>query len=146
MPNKKKPAAQHQFAVTFKKYGKKYRVNIKIFKTDIELNSYYNSTVSAGYRDPHGILAAAIFDKPERGNRNCIGEMIFSRSQLHPSLIAHESVHMVFQYFEHAHGLDFRTRRREETFCDVIEDLMDGIYIYLKKNRIPYRSFPRWRK
>lgn len=139
------PEAAHSIPITFSRYGKKFTVAVKIFQTDKDLNKYYRSVVKPQRIDPLGVYAAAIFDVPCRANKNSIGTLVFSLEYLSPSLIAHETVHMVFKYYQETHGLNFQTRRREETFCSILEDIMDAIYKYIDINKIPYQVVPSYR-
>jgi hypothetical protein len=142
----KQPEPVHTIPITFSRYGKKFTLDVKIFTTDKELNKYYRSVVKPTKIDKSGVYAAAIFENPCRVNHNTIGELVFSLEFLHPSLIAHEAVHMVFNYYENTHGLDFTTRRREESFCSILETIMDGIYRYIDKHKIPYHPVPSYRR
>ncbi len=150
MKNKKKttplPSPIHAIPVAFKVYGRRYTSCIKIFKNGKDLNLYYRKVVISSQLDPDGVYAAAIFDAPDAGNKNSIGEMVFSLENLHPSLIGHEAVHLVFNYYHKTHGLNFANRRREESFCRILEILMDATYEYIEKHKIPYKASPEYQK
>lgn len=134
------PEPVHVIPITFKAYGRSYSLRAKIFKNNQQVNQYYESVVVPHRVDPNGIYAGAIFDTPDTENKNCIGEMIFSLQHMWSSLIAHEAIHLVFNYYQHTHGLNFTNRRREESFCGIHEDIMNAMHQYLNKNKIPYRT------
>lgn len=141
---KRKPKPLHSFPVTFKKYGKKYTVEVKFFKNNLILNRYYNYEVVATSKEPIEIYAGAIFEYPTKENKNLIGQIVFSMENLQPSLISHEAIHMVFCYFEKEHGLNFKKRRKEETFCGVQEHIVNAVYDYIQKHDIRYELVPKW--
>jgi len=134
------PNPVHTIPIEFKYCGSVYRLNVKIFENTRAINSYYKRT--AVNASPSGIWAFALFDYPTRENKRSIGEMNFSLDFLHPSIIAHESNHIAFQYFDVNGQLNFKNRRREETFCDIVEDIMDPIYQYIDKHKIPFNLYP----
>lgn len=136
----------HELEINFKRYNKKFLVNVKIFKTNKQLNDYYDKDAPGiKYPSVTGIIAATIFDEPLKENKNYLGEVVFSLENLNPSLIAHEMTHIVFNYFQYTHGLDFSTRRKEETFCSVLEELMNGVFENIRKLKLEYTILPRWK-
>jgi len=137
---------KHLIPISFTRYGKNFTVDVKIYENDAELNKYYKLIRRSPNQHKSGVYACALFEIPTRKNKNNIGELLFSLEHLHPSLVAHETVHMVFQYFGETHGLDFKTRRREETFCSILETIMDTIYRYIETHKISYNTVPPYRK
>lgn len=140
------PEPVHTIPLTIRRAGKRFTIRVKIFKTNQALNKYYRSVVKTYLIDDAGVYAATVFDEPDASNDFSLGECIYSLPHLHPSLIAHETVHMVFKYYETIKLLSFvRRGRREETFCELLEDVMDGVYKYIMKHQIPYTSYPSYR-
>lgn len=139
------PQPAHVIPIGFHQYGKDYRLYVYLFNTDDDLNTYYSRVSKPSMVDKRGVYASAIFDVPTKENKYLIGSIIFSLENLHPSIIAHEAVHMIFNYYEHSHGLDFTKRRREETFCDILECIIDNVYKYIINNNISYTMLPKYR-
>ena len=139
------PQPAHVIPIGFHQYGKEYRLYVYLFNNDEDLNTYYSRVTIPSMIDKRGVYAAAVFEAPTKENKYLIGSILFSLEYLHPSLISHESVHMVFNYYEHSHGLDFTNRRREEKFCDILECIIDNVYKYVIDNNISYTMLPKYR-
>ena len=133
------PDPTYKLEAYFTKYNRKYKVDIIFFKDNTTFLNYYNSsTVNANYH----AIAGAIFEDPVKSNKYLVGTIAFDLSSLSPAIIAHEVVHICFNWFERVRDSDlvFKGRRKEETFCGILQEVMDQIFRFMKNQKISYHE------